>query len=124
MRDTPWHARPRAPEPSPATQPAPKQTTFRRLVLVNQELAQHNTKVRLASFPPAARGPRAPAPNLEMKLRRRKTDIFRPHCLIQFFNCRRNLLHERPSNFLDLAKPISTLTNCVLIFRNIVTAMS
>ena len=61
MRDTPWHARPRAPEPSPATQPAPKQTTFRRLVLVNQELAQHNTKVRLASFPPAARGPRSRA---------------------------------------------------------------
>ena len=61
MRDTPWHARPRAPEPSPATQPAPKQTTFRRIVLVNQELAQHNTKVRLASFPPAARGPRSRA---------------------------------------------------------------
>ena len=53
--------RARAPEPSPATQPAPKQTTFRRLVLVNQELAQHNTKVRLASFPPAARGPRSRA---------------------------------------------------------------
>ena len=54
-------ARARVPEPSPATQPAPKQTTFRRLVLVNQELAQHNTKVRLASFPPAARGPRSRA---------------------------------------------------------------
>ena len=56
MRDTPWHARPRAPEPSPATQPAPKQTTFRRLVIVNQELAQHNAKVRPVSFPPDARG--------------------------------------------------------------------
>jgi hypothetical protein len=56
MRDTPWHARPRAPEPPSATQPAPQQTTFRRLVIVNQELAQHNAKVRPVSFPPDARG--------------------------------------------------------------------
>ena len=55
MRDTPWHARPRAPEPPSATQPAPQQTTFRRLVIVNQELAQHNAKVRPVSFSPEAR---------------------------------------------------------------------
>ena len=59
MRDTPWHTRARAPEPASATIPAPQQTTFRRLVIVNQELAQHNAKVRLVSFPPEARG-RAP----------------------------------------------------------------
>jgi hypothetical protein len=56
MRDTPWHARPRAPEPPSATQPAPQQTPVRRLVIVNQELAQHNAKVRPVSFPPDARG--------------------------------------------------------------------